>query len=803
MDLLQNFVEFTWYTVVLGFCRHLPLLALCLLMVLLVSGRLGKSFGAPLLIWDERNWRRYFSGFAVTLFFVKVFVIGFVLEGDIRAKVPKNGVESAPGVPAIPPARHPTGRRWVEPALPHYFSSMPGAEKQAVPVSAEAAAQAEDVWWGVESLLHYLIYLFVLLLAVFVVLRLFGPFAVSARSIRWPPTFALGAVTAAALVVGLAFVFGWLLTQSFTEPLKDVFAIAGERLEVPGGGKAQAWVHAGETLFTAALLLAYWLYRYDRRARYVTPVLTLCTVLALAANVYGVASFWIWGSRLLQGYPLNTILVVVLVGVLCLAGWARYKFQFPHIDGADPSNPTKLPGAAPAAAPPATPTAAPPPVTASSAAPTAVQAALPRAPEPYRDEHNRALAEVPAKRPLVVLCVSGGASRAAVWVALVLRELNRHLPGFSHHIRLITGASGGMVGAAYHAACLQKPDGWPRIPSTCCFSAPQKSSLTLDDMVEDLAGDAISPVIHRMLFYDLWSMLWPFPFANDRGRGLETGWHNQLHEALDLPLRAMKTGEEEGWRPVLIFSPMIVEDGRRLLISNEPLDYLTETVWPSLDGTGGQSVSTPAVQFSELFPRATDFRLSTAARMSASFPYISPAAMLPTVPRRRVVDAGYFDNYGIDLAASWLFHHAEVLAKQYSRVVLIQVRDGMDEDARRSPAAPPGESTLPRRGLEGILSPVDGALVARSSVMAYRNDRQLQVLDGLLTLVYGKDFFTTVLFENSASVSMSWYVPPEERRAMDGAVRSREIQERITRLKQWWNAPPPQVPAHPDKEGRS
>ncbi len=70
--------------------------------------------------------------------------------------------------------------------------------------------------------------------------------------------------------------------------------------------------------------------------------------------------------------------------------------------------------------------------------------------------------------------------------------------------------------------------------------------------------------------------------------------------------------------------------------------------------------------------------------------------------------------------------------------------------------------------------------------MAYRNDRQLQVLDGLLTLLYGKGFFTTVLFENSAQVSMSWYVPSDERQAMDEAVCSDEIQQRIQALKDWW-----------------
>src|SRR5262249_38588632 len=162
---------------------------------------------------------------------------------------------------------------------------------------------------------------------------------------------------------------------------------------------------------------------------------------------------------------------------------------------------------------------------------------------------------------------------------------------------------GGMVGAAYHAACLQKPDGWPaRTPGPCSFRAPDQTALSLDGMVRDLANDALSPVIHRLLFYDLWSVVWPWPFSNDRARGFEAGGLNTLPAPPAHPLGALAAGEREGWRPVLVFSPMLVEDGRRLLISNEPLGYLTDVCWPSLEGSH-HSHSTAAVQFADLFPQ--------------------------------------------------------------------------------------------------------------------------------------------------------------------------------------------------------
>ena len=59
---------------------------------------------------------------------------------------------------------------------------------------------------------------------------------------------------------------------------------------------------------------------------------------------------------------------------------------------------------------------------------------------------------------LVVACATGGASRAAYWTARVLYRLgddirwsdDKKCPGFHDSVRLVTGASGGMVGAAHY-----------------------------------------------------------------------------------------------------------------------------------------------------------------------------------------------------------------------------------------------------------------------------------------------------------------------------------------------------------------
>jgi hypothetical protein len=349
-----------------------------------------------------------------------------------------------------------------------------------------------------------------------------------------------------------------------------------------------------------------------------------------------------------------------------------------------------------------------------------------------------------------------------------------------------------MVGAAYHVACLRPPN--PASPVTPCVLTDDNGPLEYAQMVNRLADDNLSPLIHRLCFYDLLAMFSPVNLRDDRGHGLEAGWQERLAGALNVSFRRLARGEQEGWRPSLVFSPMFVEDGRRLLISNLDLAEVARTEWRAIERSAdgqaaGLSWSLEGVEFFKLFPDAERFRLSTAARMSASFPYISPAAVLPTVPRRRVVDAGYYDNYGVNLAVTWLHGQRDWLRQHASKVVLIHIRDGLDEDARRDLAVPPDSSSALTRGLEWFSSPPEGALTARSSVMAYRNDEQLELLSAGMMQEFGDNFFLTALLENQATVSMSWYVTPEELALMRHAIEPDdcENQERLRHLARWWH----------------
>lgn len=89
-----------------------------------------------------------------------------------------------------------------------------------------------------------------------------------------------------------------------------------------------------------------------------------------------------------------------------------------------------------------------------------------------------------------------------------------------------------------------------------------------------------------------------------------------------------------------------------MLISNLNLGFLSHAMGNLLNSQD-HVYAYPAVEFFKLFPdEVSRFEIAMAVRLNASFPYVSPALYLPTDPYRRVVDAGYYDNYGIAVAAS-------------------------------------------------------------------------------------------------------------------------------------------------------
>lgn len=427
------------------------------------------------------------------------------------------------------------------------------------------------------------------------------------------------------------------------------------------------------------------------------------------------------------------------------------------------------------------------------------------------------------KKPMVVVVASGGGIRAAAWTFLVLSELEARFAEegipFPYHVRLICGASGGMFGASYYVTSL-------RGPTEMTWGHSRRNEL--DGRLDKLTQDWLIPIAESIVTNDVPGFFSPFPCPTDRGAALERAWSKGLDGELDTTFEQIGERERAGWCPSIAFSPMMIEDGRRLLVSNLDMRYPASNDGHQLDydpdlpsslADLNRNYSHDALELFRLFPASRGrFALSTAIRMSASFPFLSPAVSLPTKPRRRVVDAGYFDNYGVSLAAATLFSkkNTDWIRENVSKVVLIQIRDGQSDDERQLKVIPDakrakGVSSLVSRSLEELTSPLEGLTNARVGTSSFRNDGLLELLSVYFEQLRGEPgsgklpqanrFFTVVNFEFPGHVALSWHLSKGEKEQIRRTFtdpnddRCAELESKIAALLEWWKAEVYEAPA--------
>jgi hypothetical protein len=256
-------------------------------------------------------------------------------------------------------------------------------------------------------------------------------------------------------------------------------------------------------------------------------------------------------------------------------------------------------------------------------------------------------------------------------------------------------------------------------------------------------------------------LFWPSHLDNDRGRELERQW-----KTLDRSFSSLLAGEAEGWRPHIVLSPMLVEMGRPLLISNLDLSRLNE------------------IEFFRVFPELQSrFRLATAVRLNATFPAISPAVELPTLPPARAVDAGYYDNYGVGIASGYLTlpNMRPWVKKCTSGVMLIQIRAFKSDTVIGENIETPVGSLAD--GFAWLTAPLEGVLAARDSTNLNHNDRAVDSLKTTLS----RDFFQSVIFEaETENVTMTWSLSDRELEELRNDLGTEHNKEAMAQLKRFW-----------------
>jgi len=291
------------------------------------------------------------------------------------------------------------------------------------------------------------------------------------------------------------------------------------------------------------------------------------------------------------------------------------------------------------------------------------------------------LAERPGSQgcPIIVISANGGGIQSAAWTAQVLTGLAEQfesrsqadLRRFLSSVRLISGVSGGSVGTMFFANAIQPPD--------------SATPMSFSDVVEQAESSSLSEVVWGLTYPDFAHAIFPWGRGDlilDRGHTLEEAWIKTAARAKRPPppltqgLLEWNHSVEEGWRPAIIFNSTFAESGERLQISTTPS-------WTVVRGTP------PPGREEFFYIYNTDIRVATAARLSASYPYVSPATrpLWPLYPKGspvwenkpqdyahvHAVDGGYFDNSGLCALTEWL---DEALEERDT----VHPRDGGHED---------------------------------------------------------------------------------------------------------------------------
>jgi hypothetical protein len=277
------------------------------------------------------------------------------------------------------------------------------------------------------------------------------------------------------------------------------------------------------------------------------------------------------------------------------------------------------------------------------------------------------------KKPLMVIMnVSGGGLRSAAFTMNVLQKTDSICGGnLMKKTALITGASGGMLAAAYYRELYN--------------NKLKDSSLNIYDAVytENIAKDILNPVFTSLMARDLLAPAQKFKVGNnsyvkDRGYAFEKKLNKNAGGLLNKQMKDLEADEHAANIPLIIFNSVIKSDARKMMISTQPISFMMKPFAASNDNTA----SPDAVDFSALFVKQNpmDLRMLTALRMNATFPYVLPNVWMPTTPVIDVMDAGLRDNYGQETAMRFIDNFKDWITENTSGILLIQIRDRLNDN---------------------------------------------------------------------------------------------------------------------------
>lgn len=394
---------------------------------------------------------------------------------------------------------------------------------------------------------------------------------------------------------------------------------------------------------------------------------------------------------------------------------------------------------------------------------------------------NNWKAKQPEERPnAIFLCVSGGGQRAALWTVNSLYHADSVVGRLMDRSVLITGASGGIIGAAYARELFLMTKEGKEVPK-------------IDERLNSIAKDNLNSIIFSLLVNDAFFRVRQLTFEGktyikDRGFIFEENLNKNLNRVFPTFLSDYEAPEKEAVIPMMIMSPVIANDGRKLYLSPQKLTYMN--ISKNVDELEEHKIR--GVDFNRLFEGQGAHELSflSALRMSASFPYITPTISLPSEPKIEIMDAGISDNYGVGDAIQFIQVFKDWFEENTSGITMLIIRD----TRKNAPIEPRSNQSI----VDRLTFPIASVYNNLANIQDINNDARIESLKDYMqipirTVSLEYNTYTNIseqyLLSNKElerkeleRASLSWHLTTREKKNIIQNIQLENNQKALDRL---------------------
>ncbi len=464
-----------------------------------------------------------------------------------------------------------------------------------------------------------------------------------------------------------------------------------------------------------------------------------------------------------------------------------------------------------------------------------------------------------ASAPLIIVTATGGGIHAAAWTAEVLAGLENAFAArqqdFHGSVLLISSVSGGSVGAVpfvrgyfnTQTFSHMQQSSWmePKASSQRWWSKEQVDQNAAPGFISAASRSSLEAVSWGIVYPDMFRLL--IPSRSVLGIGdlerFDRGWAMQqrmarnmntvdcpatrdaLQDVAKLPssqaqpranlahqcltLRELSLAAFNGKVPAVTFNTTTAENGGRFLLAN----YQTA---PSLTGSIYGEPPLPAESFLHAYSASPydlhtrkneavlypDLEILSAARLSATFPYVSPMPRVPRVPQHQSVaevfakslhfaDGGYYDNDGTASAIEFLYEAFwKEPVTQPVPILWIEIRDddgyqeGVNPDQCSSQItsgtcplqsnAGPVDTKAPAAPLSQTTAPLGAFWKAGHSSVTLRNHREMALLANAFSTKFTIKHAAIAFHKDKNDVQpLSWHLTGREKKDLLEQIRCR------------------------------